>query len=75
MRAFAQIWEEKPKIVFSRSLERVCWISRLVRNHAVDEVARLKAQPGFDMDVGGPTTAATFVRTGLIDECRLFVHR
>ncbi len=26
------------------------------------------------MSVGGPTTAATFMRLGLIDEYRLFVH-
>ena len=26
------------------------------------------------MDVGGPTTASTFMRLGLIDEYRLFVH-
>ncbi len=71
---FARIWTDKPKIVFSSSLERVDWNSRLVRADAVQEVARLRAQPGFDMDVGGPTTAATFVRAGLVDEYRLFVH-
>jgi len=37
-------------------------------------VARLKARPGFDMDVGGPTLASTLMRLGLIDEYRLFVH-
>jgi dihydrofolate reductase len=26
------------------------------------------------LDVGGPTTASTFIRRGLIDEYRLFVH-
>jgi dihydrofolate reductase len=26
------------------------------------------------LDVGGPTTASTFIRLGLIDEYRLFVH-
>jgi dihydrofolate reductase len=71
---FARIWKDKPKIVFSRTLERVGWNGRLVRDGAADEVARLKAQPGFDMDVGGPTTAATFARAGLIDEYRVFVH-
>jgi dihydrofolate reductase len=74
MLEFARIWKDLPKIVFSRTLERVEWNSRLVRDHAGEEVERLKAQPGFDMDVGGPTIAETFMRLGLIDEYRLFVH-
>ena len=74
MLEFARIWKDMPKIVFSRTLELVRWNSRLVRDDAAEEVARLKAQPGFDMDVGGPTLAATLMRTGLIDEYRLFVH-
>ncbi len=74
MLEFARIWKDKPKIVFSRTLERVEWNSRLVPDGAAEEVARLRAQPGFDMDVGGPTTASTFMRLGLIDEYRLFVH-
>jgi len=74
MREFARIWRETPKIVFSRTLERVEWNSRLVRNGVAEEVARLKAQPGFEMNVGGPTTAATLLRAGLIDEVRLFVN-
>jgi len=74
MLEFARIWKDKPKIVFSRTLARVEWNSRLVRDDAAEEVSRLKAQPGFDMDVGGPTTASTLIRLGLIDEYRLFVH-
>ncbi|HLE04271.1 MAG TPA: dihydrofolate reductase family protein [Anaerolineales bacterium] len=74
MLEFARIWKDKPKIVFSRTLGKVEWKSRLVRYDAAEEVARLKAQPGFAMDVGGPTTASTFMRLGLIDEYRLFVH-
>jgi dihydrofolate reductase len=74
MLAFARIWKDKPKIVFSRTLERVEWNSRLVRDGASEEVARLKAQPGFDMNVGGPRFASTLIRAGLIDEVRLFVH-
>ncbi len=71
---FARIWKDKPKIVFSRTLDRVDWNSRLVRDDAAGEVARLKAEPGFDMDVGGPTTAAPLIRLGLIDEYRLFIN-
>ena len=74
MLEFARIWRDKPKIVFSRTLERVEWNGRLVRDDAVAEVERLKAQPGYDIDVGGPTVASTFVRLGLVDEYRLFVQ-
>jgi dihydrofolate reductase len=74
MLEFARIWKHKPKVVFSRRLERVHWNSRLVREDPAGEVARLKGQPGFDMSVGGPTIAATLMRAGLIDEYRVFVH-
>jgi len=74
MLEFARIWRPMPKVVFSTSLERVDWNTRLVRGDAVAEVTRLKAEPGFDMSVGGPTTAAPLLRAGLIDECRLFVQ-
>jgi dihydrofolate reductase len=50
------------------------WNGRLARGDAAQEVARLKAQPGFEMGVGGPTMASTLMRLGLIDEYRLFVH-
>jgi dihydrofolate reductase len=74
MLEFARIWKVKPKIVFSSTLVRVDWNARLVRDGAAEEVARLRAQPGFDMDIGGPTTASTLMGLGLIDEFRLFVH-
>ena len=74
MLEFARIWRDMPKVVFSRTLQEVGWNSRLVRGDPVEEVARLKAQPGFDMDVGGPTIAAPLIRAGLVDEYRLFVQ-
>ncbi|HTS14192.1 MAG TPA: dihydrofolate reductase family protein [Candidatus Sulfotelmatobacter sp.] len=71
---FARLWGPMPKVVFSRTLTEVGWNSRLVRDDAVDEVARLKARPGYDMGVGGPDLASTFMRAGLIDEYRLYVN-
>src|SRR6478672_6550312 len=64
---FARIWKDTPRVVFSSTLTEVGWNSRLVHEGAVEEVARLKAQPG-DMDVGGPNLAATLLEAGLIDE-------
>lgn len=71
---FARIWNPKPKLVFSRSLERVDGNARLVRAESDEDFARVKA--GFDgeLEVGGPTLAAEFIRRGLVDEYRLVVH-
>src|SRR5690349_4479114 len=57
---FARIWREKPKLVFSRSLDpdAVAWNTRLVRENAVEEVLRLKQLPDNDMSIGGPELAA-----------------
>lgn len=70
---FAGIWKRIPRVVFSTTLDEVDPGSRLVRTDPVEEVASLRAEPG-EMDVGGPTLAATLMRAGLIDEYRVFVH-
>lgn len=72
MREYAEIWMAKPKVVFSRSLERVEWNSRLVRTDPAAEVARLKAQAG-QLSIGGAEIAADLGRHGLIDEYRVYV--
>jgi len=71
---FARIWKSVPKIVFSKTLPHVQGNARLVRDNVAAEITKLKAQPGKDMDLGGPTIASTFMQLGLIDEYRLFVH-
>jgi dihydrofolate reductase len=70
---FARIWKNLPKIVFSKTLEKVEGNARLVRDGVAEEVAKLKEQPGKDLSVGGAGLASTCMRLGLIDECRLFV--
>jgi dihydrofolate reductase len=70
---FARIWKCLPKIVFSKTLEKVEGNSRLARDGVAEEVAQLKQQPGKDLAVGGPGLASTFIRLGLVDEFRLFV--
>jgi dihydrofolate reductase len=74
MREFAGLWNEMPKIVFSKTLERVEWNSRLVRGDVEEELRRLRAEFPGDLDVGGPTLASAFIRRGLVDEYRLVVH-
>jgi dihydrofolate reductase len=71
---YAGIWKNTPRIVFSRTLTGVDPGSRLVRDDPVEEVTRLKAQPGFDMDVGGASLASTLIRAGLVDEYRISIH-
>jgi dihydrofolate reductase len=71
---FARLWRAMPKVVFSSTLEEVGWNSRLVRGDAAAEVERLKAEPGGDMEVGGPTLASALIERGLVDEFRLVVH-
>lgn len=71
---FARIWRDKPKIVFSQSLEKVEWNSRLVRGDLAEEVKKLKAQPGNDLGVGGPMLAASLMELDLIDEFYIVVN-
>jgi dihydrofolate reductase len=71
---FARIWRDMPKIVYSRTLERVDWNSTIVRDVVADEVMALKAQPGGNLVLGGADLASTFMRLDLIDEYRLYVH-
>jgi dihydrofolate reductase len=70
---FAHIWKSLPKIVFSKTLEKVEGNARLVRDGVAEEVAKLKEQPGKDLAVGGAGLASTFIALGLVDEYRLFV--
>lgn len=62
-----------PKIVFSRTLKKADWENtRLIRDNAADEAARLKAEPGKDIFLfGSADLAQTFTQAGLIDEYRI----
>jgi dihydrofolate reductase len=70
---FARIWKALPKIVFSKTLEKVEGNTRLVRDGIAEEVTKLKEQPGKDLGVGGAGLASTLIKLGLVDEYRLFV--
>jgi dihydrofolate reductase len=70
---FARIWKDTPKIVFSKTLEKVEGDARLVRDGVAEEVAKLKQQPGKDLAVGGAGLASTLIELDLVDEYRLFV--
>jgi dihydrofolate reductase len=65
---YAGRWRDMPKVVFASSTSTVDWNTRLVTGDAVTEIARLKAEDGGPMDIGGATLAAAAMRAGLIDE-------
>jgi dihydrofolate reductase len=71
---FAGIWRDIPKYVYSRTLERADWNTTIVRDVVPDEVRALKEQPGGDLGLGGADLAAAFLRHGLVDEFRVYVH-
>lgn len=72
----AQWVENVPKIVFSTTLNEVTWNNtRLIKDNVVEEVKKLKQQPGKDLAIfGSPGLAANFMNLGLIDEYKLTVH-
>lgn len=65
---YTRRWRDMPKVVFSSTTRTVDWNTRLVTCDAVAEIARLKAEDGGPMDIGGATLAAAAMRAGLIDE-------
>ncbi len=71
---FARIWKSMPKIVFSKTMEKVEWNSRLSRDEVGRVVRELKARSDKDFCIGGATLAADAVRQGLVDEYQLFVQ-
>lgn len=71
---FAGIWREMPKLVYSKTLEHAGWNSTIVREVVPEEVEELKARPGGDLSIGGADLTAAFMRYGLIDEYRIYVH-
>jgi dihydrofolate reductase len=70
---FARIWKEIPRVVFSKTLEKVVGNARLAAHGVAEEVATLKLQPGKDLAVGGAGLASSLIKLGLVDEYRLFV--
>ena len=71
---FARIWRDKPKIVYSSTLERAGWNTTVVREVVPEEALELKAQAGGDLALGGADLAGAFMRHDVIDEYRLYVH-
>ncbi|WP_259678318.1 dihydrofolate reductase family protein [Arthrobacter oryzae] len=71
---FAGIWRDMPKFVFSRTLTQAGWNATVIDDVVPEHIAELKAQPGGDIGLGGANLAAAFMRHGLVDEFRIYVH-
>lgn len=83
---FAELWPKQgsdvpmadflnnaPKYVVSSTLETVEWNnSRLITGDLADELAKLKQQPGKNIQIpGSPTLVRSLLRDGLLDELSL----
>ena len=74
MRDFAQVWQAADKIVYSRTLEAVSTRkTQIERNFDPEAIRRLKESVEQDIHIGGAELAALAFRSGLIDECHLFI--
>jgi dihydrofolate reductase len=74
----ARLMNNTPKMVISRTLNEVKespnWKNVTLRNKLdVDEIKKLKQQPGKDIWAGGSELATSLLKEGLVDEVRLMV--
>ena len=70
----ADLMNRLPKIVFSRTLDRVEWYNtRLVRENAQDEIMNLKSQPGREMAIFGSANLISSLMD-VIDEHRVIIN-
>jgi dihydrofolate reductase len=72
---FWSLIHSKKKYVFSRTPRESDENTVFIMDNILDEVNRLKNQPGKDIWMyGGASLITTFINLGLIDEFRLSVH-
>lgn len=74
-RVVADYMNSLPKVVFSRTLEHAAWSkTRLIRENAAEEAAKLKRETDGDLFVfGSGQLCATLLEAGLFDEVRIGV--
>jgi dihydrofolate reductase len=72
---FARIWRGADKVVYSSSLTAAATArTRVERSFNPDAVRELKAGTKRSIGIGGATLAAAALRSGLVDECRIFLN-
>ena len=70
--AFADVWTALPKVVFSRTLDRVEGNARLASAPLAEEISIALDSTDKDVEIGGATLAAAAIERGLVDELHLF---
>ena len=71
---FAEIWQAATKIVYSKTLAAASTRkTQIERNFNPEAIQQLKKTVQHDILIGGPELAAYAFRSGLIDECHLFL--
>ncbi len=70
--AFADLWCALPKVVFSRTLDRVQGNARLAETSLTAELAAAFDATDEDVAIGGAGLAAAAIELSLVDELRMF---
>ena len=65
-----------PKVVFSRTLDKVTWKNtKLIKNDPAAEIRKMKKEPGPGMAIlGSGSIVAQLAEAGLIDEFQIVVN-
>lgn len=73
---FASFINNTPKYVASTTLDRVDWDkSTLLKGNALEEIRKLKQQPGQNIGTAGsPTLVRSLIQADLVDELTLTIH-
>jgi dihydrofolate reductase len=71
---FADVWSALPKVVFSRTLDRVQGNARLADASVAETVSAALAATAQDIEIGGAGLAGAAIELGLVDEFRIFRH-
>ncbi|WP_300345224.1 dihydrofolate reductase family protein [Nesterenkonia sp.] len=69
---FAEVWTALPKVVFSRTLDRVEGRACLAQGSVAEEIAAMSASTPKDVEIGGADLAGQAIERGLVDEIRIF---
>jgi len=70
--AFADVWCEIPKVVFSRTLDSVQGNARLAEGSVAEEAGAALEATDKHVGIGGAGLAAAAIELGLVDELRIF---
>ncbi|MFF2390073.1 dihydrofolate reductase family protein [Agromyces sp. NPDC058104] len=69
---FAEAWNALPKVVFSRTLDRVEGNARLAEGALDEEIGAMLAATDKHVEISGAGLAGQAIELGLVDELRIF---